>query len=256
MRAHVKEKKKTKIADDAYEALQTQILRGDFAPGDRLPPERELSSQLGTNRNTLREAIRKLEQMRLVTVRQGQGVTVADFRRTGTIDLLEPFLAHGDDLHEKARALADLLSARTVVLGYALELAAQRADSEDIRRMSDIRRLLTGAYGSGDRAALTVGYHQWLVGIVDAAHSLPIRWVANPFLDMNRSFMDRFPSLWVLDEGFGAYLVATEDAIRRGDGASAQAANRAYYDRIDAVVLSMLHNLFSDSAAFSPSGTA
>ena len=67
-------------------------MKGALKPSERLPGERELAAQYGTNRNTLREAVRMLEQARLVTVRHGQGVTIADFRKTGTMELLPPFL--------------------------------------------------------------------------------------------------------------------------------------------------------------------
>ena len=53
-----------------FEDLRKQILSGELKPGERLTPERELALKYHTNRNTLREAIRKLEQIRLVTVRQ------------------------------------------------------------------------------------------------------------------------------------------------------------------------------------------
>ena len=80
------------IAATVFQDLRRAILRGEFAPGERLPGERELAQKYQTNRNTLREAVRRLEHARLVTVRHGQGVTVADFRKTGTMELLPPFL--------------------------------------------------------------------------------------------------------------------------------------------------------------------
>jgi GntR family transcriptional repressor for pyruvate dehydrogenase complex len=236
--------KKLRIADEVFEDLRAAILSGRYAAGERLPPERELSTQLGTNRNTLREAIRRLEEMRLVTVRQGQGVTVSDFRRTGTIHVLDAFLAWGSDPNEKARALADLLGARTTVLEYALELAVERADTSDLARLADLRHLLVTAYRSEDSESLRVGFEHWLSALVDTAHSLPARWIANPFLEMNRSFMERFPALWVMDEGFPKYLDATERAIRLGDLDAARKANREYYGRIDAKVSVMLRQIF------------
>lgn len=240
-----RKERKTKIADEVFQDLLGQILGERYVAGERLPPERDLSSRLGTNRNTLREAIRRLEQSHLVTVRQGQGVTVANFRQTGHIDIFEPFLAYGADAEEKERALRDLLAARTWVLGYALTLAVERADQSDFRKLRDLRTLLAAAFTSRDREALAVGYQQWLEIVIDSAHSLPIRWVANPFLDLNRSFIDRFPSLWVLDELFPEYLDVTERAIREGDLPSAVEINRVYYDKIDALVIDMLRQLFA-----------
>lgn len=237
--------RKPKIADEVFLELQAWILAGRQAPGERLPPERELALQLGTNRNTLREAMRRLEQARLVTVRQGQGVTVADFRQTGTIDLLEPFLTWGEDPMEKARAVSDLLSARTWVLEYALEMAARRADVADINKLTDIRRLLMTAYHAEDRETLAAGYQHWMNALVDAAHSLPIRWVANPFLELNRTFLERFPALWVQDESFPRYLLETEKAVSAGDADRARRANRQYYERVDARIQDLLKQVFT-----------
>ncbi|NLE48812.1 MAG: winged helix-turn-helix transcriptional regulator, partial [Sandaracinaceae bacterium] len=72
------------LTEELFDRLRARILSDEFTKGQRLPPERELAREYATNRNTLREAIRRLEQAGLVTVRQGQGVTVTDFRREGT----------------------------------------------------------------------------------------------------------------------------------------------------------------------------
>jgi DNA-binding FadR family transcriptional regulator len=65
------------IAATICRELRGRILSGKLAPGERLPGERELAQRYDTNRNTLREAVRMLEQGRLVSVRHGQGVTVS-----------------------------------------------------------------------------------------------------------------------------------------------------------------------------------
>ena len=49
------------IARNVFEDLRQQILSGSLGPGERLPGERELAARYGTNRNTLREAVRRLE---------------------------------------------------------------------------------------------------------------------------------------------------------------------------------------------------
>jgi GntR family transcriptional regulator, transcriptional repressor for pyruvate dehydrogenase complex len=58
-----------------YEAITNQvmeaILRGDLAPNDKLPSEKELVEIFGVSRVTVREAIRSLEYMGIVEVRQG-----------------------------------------------------------------------------------------------------------------------------------------------------------------------------------------
>lgn len=60
------------------ESLLNRIESGDLAPGDRLPPERDLSERLGVNRMTVRRALRNLEDQGLLSRRQGDGTYVAE----------------------------------------------------------------------------------------------------------------------------------------------------------------------------------
>lgn len=59
------------------EGLINQIESGELAPGDRLPPERELSEQLGVNRLTLRRALGVLAAQGLIERRHGVGTYVS-----------------------------------------------------------------------------------------------------------------------------------------------------------------------------------
>ena len=49
--------------DEVADRLQAEILRGKFRPGDRLPTERELAEQLCVNRSSVREGLKKLQQL-------------------------------------------------------------------------------------------------------------------------------------------------------------------------------------------------
>ena len=61
----------------AGEALKDLVVRGGYAPGDRLPSEIELSQRLGISRPTLREALRHLEEDSIIVRRHGVGTFVA-----------------------------------------------------------------------------------------------------------------------------------------------------------------------------------
>src|SRR5438128_3373997 len=58
------------------------IERGEYAVGERLPPERDLAKQLGVSRPSVREALIALEVEGYVEVRVGSGVYVGG-PRTG-----------------------------------------------------------------------------------------------------------------------------------------------------------------------------
>lgn len=57
------------------EKIESDLLDGVLAPGDRLPPERELASTLGVGRSSVREALRVLEVMGLLRLGTGSGPT-------------------------------------------------------------------------------------------------------------------------------------------------------------------------------------
>src|SRR5579859_3909602 len=56
--------------------LSALIASGEFKPGERLPPERELARQLGVSRPSVREALICLEVEGKVDVRVGAGIFV------------------------------------------------------------------------------------------------------------------------------------------------------------------------------------
>ena len=64
------------VTDDAITAIREMIISGELNPGDRLPPETQLSERLGLSRNSLREAVKALALIRVLDVRQGDGTFV------------------------------------------------------------------------------------------------------------------------------------------------------------------------------------
>jgi DNA-binding FadR family transcriptional regulator len=101
--------------------LAQLIAKGEFAPGSRLPAERELAKLLGVSRTSVREAIISLEMSGLVEVRVGTGIFVAARR--------EPLARNGVD---GGPGPFELLDARKVVEGEVAALAARHASAQDI----------------------------------------------------------------------------------------------------------------------------
>lgn len=63
--------------EDAIQALRDFIAEGDYAPGDRLPPERELMVSLGMTRTLLRRALESLEHDGAIWRHVGKGTFIA-----------------------------------------------------------------------------------------------------------------------------------------------------------------------------------
>ena len=71
-----------KVYEKAYEKvidyIESNILDGHFEVGDKLPSERELSQMLSVSRNSVREGIRILEVIGVISSQHGIGNYIAD----------------------------------------------------------------------------------------------------------------------------------------------------------------------------------
>src|SRR5437763_11986567 len=110
-----------RVTEGAIDKIRERIVTGAWGPGDRLPKESELAAELGLSRNSLREAVRALSQLRVLEVRQGDGTYVSSLEP----DLLlesTGFVTHlllGDTALE-------LFEVRRLLEGAAAALAAAR----------------------------------------------------------------------------------------------------------------------------------
>src|SRR5438270_6017983 len=110
------------VPDLVFASLCDAILTGRYAPGERLPTQRTLAAELGVNMASVRAALSRLEQLRLVEVRHGEPMRVLDWRRCG-LDAL--FLLVSIDGMAPA-----LFEARRLLLSEAAALAAHRRSSD------------------------------------------------------------------------------------------------------------------------------
>lgn len=72
------------LTEQVRAALAGEILAGKYAPGDRLPPEREYAEHTGTSRVTVRRAYDQLEAAGIIVRRRPHGTCVADTFRAHT----------------------------------------------------------------------------------------------------------------------------------------------------------------------------
>lgn len=105
------------------------IKRGEFKPGARLPPERDLAKQLGVSRPSVREALIALEVEGFVEVRIGSGVYVtrADSRRAGG--------RSGKSALPPDSGPFELIEARRLVESECAAQAAKHASAAQVRQM-------------------------------------------------------------------------------------------------------------------------
>lgn len=162
--------RQSRIFQDVVEQIQAAILDGRLSPGDRLPAERELGEMLGTSRGTLREALRVLEQKRLIEIRLGVGGGA--FVKVPGGDQITESLAML--IRSQKVSLHHLAEFREDVEGTVAGLAAERATPEAIRHL---RRLLLAA-----RSCWENGVEQWpeFVRVDEKVHMALAEAAGNP----------------------------------------------------------------------------
>jgi GntR family transcriptional repressor for pyruvate dehydrogenase complex len=116
-------------AADAAEKIKGLITEGAFAPGSRLPPERDLCLRLAVSRPTLREAIRSLDMMGVLQSRQGAGTYVTDL---ASITLAEPLRFI---IGLNSRSLVELADVRRLLESGAAERAAGLIEPEELEEL-------------------------------------------------------------------------------------------------------------------------
>lgn len=118
------------VTDDAISTIKAMIVSGELKPGQRLPPEKELSETLGLSRNSLREAVKSLEIIRVLDVRRGDGTYVTSLEPR----LLLEAMAFVVDLHQD-QSIVEIFDVRRVLEPHAAALAATRITDEELERL-------------------------------------------------------------------------------------------------------------------------
>ena len=129
--------RRRRIHEDVAEQIRDAILDGRFRAGQRLPPERELAVEFGVNRTSLREAIKVLEGLNLVRVRQGDGATVQPLIEA-SFDVLAPTIFRRGRID--MQAFVELAEVMLPLLYEMARLAIARhqpAQIDALRRLRD-----------------------------------------------------------------------------------------------------------------------
>jgi GntR family transcriptional regulator, transcriptional repressor for pyruvate dehydrogenase complex len=214
------------VPDHVFAQLREAILLGRYQPGERLPPQRALAADMQVNMASVREALKRLEQLRLVAVRHGDATRVLDWRRSGGLEALllrgaveEPFLR-------------DLFEARRVLLVEAARLAAQRRSEEQALQLRRLAEALAKAKETGVRLAADWAF---MAALVEAAGNLVFQLIMNSVRELYLQRAEDFTALVSAGGsltglyGRAAAAVAAQDAEEAaraiGELASAQAAS-------------------------------
>ena len=198
--------------------LRDEVLRGRYRPGERLPSERDLAARLDANRSSVREALKKLEQLRLIEIRRGGGARVSPVDEA-SLDVL----AHLLDLDEGPDPVlvAQWLDVHELVLAGAVRLAVERAGDDEVARAREMLARLADAGLSDDDYLQTTDALAELISA--ASRNLVLRMVRSALRSLFTTRWSAGPRrLRPPHEVLGPIIGAIDAALVERDAAAAE----------------------------------
>lgn len=119
---------RTNLPMAVAQKLLASISKGNLKPGDKLPSEAQLCRRFGVSRTSIREGIKALAGINILTVYQGRGTFVNEDPQ---------IMAHGDALKMvlSSESLKKVYEVRFALDMGLAGLVASKADDDDVRAL-------------------------------------------------------------------------------------------------------------------------
>lgn len=202
--------------------IESLILRGELADGQRLPPEPEMCELLGVSRSVIRDAVRRLAAHGLVDVRQGSGTVVSAPTDAALADAIIALLMRSD------LTMGEVIEARAALETELVGLAAERGTEEDWAALDSSFEAFAAAVDEARWQDAYIEHMRFHVGIFDAMRLPALRLILAPMqecvLITSLPPDQTDPASWEV----GAHPPILE-ALRSGDKEAAREAVAAHF---------------------------
>jgi DNA-binding FadR family transcriptional regulator len=213
------------LVQEVVQYLQQQIQSGQLKPGDKLPTESAVMSDMGVSRTVVREAISRLQASGQVETRHGIGTFVLEAPTTHNFRIAEQDMATIDDV-------IAVLELRISLETEAAGLAAQRATPEQLTAMaSALHGFATAMQNQSDAVPSDFLFHMEIAQATGNRHFAELM----TYLGTHIIPRTRIKTADQAPEGRQAYLQRVHgehesifNAIRNHDPEAARAAMRIH----------------------------
>lgn len=188
------------LSETIADELSRKIIQGRYAPGSRLPTEREMAERFQVTRHVIREALKRIHTLGLIEIRQGSGAIVQDYVKTGGIELAD-FLVTDERKQLNMDFIRDLIDVHEMTNIYTVKIAIERMTDDEFDEFRDLVGQLTEKSNRGEPVDAVI--LELTTAIVHASKNGYIRLLFNSL----RRSTSLFPTLFVLPG-----LIAPESA--------------------------------------------
>jgi GntR family transcriptional repressor for pyruvate dehydrogenase complex len=235
---------RTSVFDEVFDRLVGFIINEGLRPGDKLPPERELGTQLQVGRSSIREAIRAMSAIGVVEVTP-RGMVVG----RGDASLLTKPLSWG--LLMTPTTAREVVEARAVVETALAAMAAEHASARDLEELQARLSEMASALDDPDRYATgDVAFHH---SVARAGRNVVLSHVVQMLRHVSRAWID------IVISGYEVRPASLEEhtkiyvAICSHDPEAARAAMAAHLEAAGERLLTVISHRGNDYVDAKPS---
>lgn len=171
------------------EKLARRVTSGKYPVGSKLPTERALAEEFGVARHVVREALKRIEALGLVRIRQGSGIFVEQLNFGAGAELFE-LLLRNDDGGINIEYLKDIQEFRSHMVRAIVQLAVVRRDESELDELRVlVTRLLGGEIAETEREEISERLFEVVaVATHNHVYKLVFHTMGRVFMKLRRMF--------------------------------------------------------------------
>jgi GntR family transcriptional repressor for pyruvate dehydrogenase complex len=225
-----------KAYEKVIDYIKKKILEGSLKQGEKLPPERDLAEILDVSRNSVREAIRSLEVIGIITSTQGAGNSIScNFEKSLFEAMSMMFLMKKIDYSQLGELRAGLEQ-------QAISLAVNRITNEQMLILDNIIKKATNSNNEIENVVLDKKLHYTIAEASGNQLILEILQVLSNVMDIFISDLRR--QILRSDKGKNYLQNAHEQMVICLKNKDRQGACEAMTEHFDLINQNMIENKF------------
>ncbi|WP_134703834.1 FadR/GntR family transcriptional regulator [Ammoniphilus sp. YIM 78166] len=120
------------LAQEVMQSIFSYIHQGHFPPGSKLPPNEELAKQFGVGRSSVREALKELQTLGVVTLKHGEGTYVCS-------------------PSSEQSPMEYVAEVRRMIEIYSVSVGIEKANEEDLQELADLYKQMKQHFDDDSR---------------------------------------------------------------------------------------------------------
>ncbi|MDZ7833395.1 MAG: FadR/GntR family transcriptional regulator [Desulfobacterales bacterium] len=213
-----------RLKDVCVARFEALILSGAVRVGEKLPPERDMAQQLGVSRPVVHDALVDISAKGLISMIPRQGAVVNDYRREGSLTLLNSLLNYNEGKLDP-KLLDGLLNMRMLFETENARLAAKNRTDEHLEQFRELRKREAGASANDVDALVALDFEFHLL-LAMATDNLLYPLLLNSFKPIYTNLARQFFRNPEVVASVFDYHGQLATAIEAGDGELAEAVMR------------------------------